>query len=82
MPAAPSDLLAPAGLGIPAPPPPVVGISTAPRIFATAEARVRWMPSLYASAVIGTAYRPAPSGGLQRALTAGLGVGADFELRR
>ena len=57
-----------------------VGLGSAPRILAQGEARVRFAPSLYAAARAGTGFRPAPGGGLERSVTAGVALGADFDL--
>jgi len=58
----------------------VVGLGSAPRVLAQGEARVRFWPSLYAAARVGTGFRPAPGGGLERSVTAGVALGADFDL--
>ena len=57
-----------------------VELNASPRLLVAGDARVRFAPSLYAWASAGTSFRPAPAGGLERALVAGLGLAADFDL--
>jgi hypothetical protein len=58
----------------------VVALGGEARVLAGGEARVRFLPSLYAAARAGTSFRPSPAGGVERALSAGLAVGADFDV--
>jgi hypothetical protein len=56
----------------------VQGLSVAPRTFVQAEARLRFLPSLYAVAGGGTVFLVQPDGTLWRGVTASLGAGVDF----
>lgn len=55
------------------------GVNVAPRYLLGAEARYRFLPSLYALAYLGNVYFPEAPGRLVRGFYGGVGAGVDFE---
>jgi hypothetical protein len=58
----------------------LVDVTGPSRVLVGGQMRVRVLPSLYLAAQAGTSFRPAPGGGLERSVTAGLSAGADFDV--